>query len=61
MTELTPQERELLADPDGFRGYTPNDRVAEPARAPFGPAAVAPPVPRDDSDTGGAEADQTPT
>lgn len=60
--ELTPQERELLADPDGLRGgYTPDDRVAEPTRAPSGPAAVAGAAPQDAAEGDGTEADQTPT
>ncbi|RJQ77771.1 hypothetical protein D5S17_15260 [Pseudonocardiaceae bacterium YIM PH 21723] len=34
MTELTPYERMLLAEPAEVRGYTPRDGIAEPDAAP---------------------------
>jgi hypothetical protein len=49
--ELTPFEKELLADPGGERGYTPRDDVAEPKTGPKDPASASQP----------AESDQGPT
>jgi hypothetical protein len=43
MPELTPHEKELLANPDLVRGHAPRDGVGEPAEAPEGPAAASPP------------------
>ena len=45
-SELTPDERALLADPGDQRGgYSPRDRVAEPERAPTDAASPAGPPP----------------
>jgi hypothetical protein len=49
--ELTPYERELLADPGGVRGYAPTDGVAEPAQGPSEPASASPPGGADESAT----------
>ncbi|MEU8340885.1 hypothetical protein AB0C74_04260 [Spirillospora sp. NPDC048832] len=43
MPELTPFEKELLANPDPVRGHVPRDGAGEPAEAPEGPAAASPP------------------
>lgn len=60
--ELTPQERELLAEADAFRGgYTPEDHTAEPLVGPAGPGAVAPPARAQDAgEAGDSEGSQTP-
>ncbi|MFI9811552.1 hypothetical protein [Saccharothrix variisporea] len=39
--DLTPFERELLADPGHSRGYTPRDGVPEPVVAPKDPAGAS--------------------